>query len=963
MNGYKSPRLFSGLLIFVISLRGVCACADDPIDFNRDVRRILATNCFTCHGPDAEVREAGLRLDDRERAAAELDSGQRAIVPGHPEQSELMRRVLSDDESERMPPSDLGPGLSDGDIETLRQWIAEGASFDEHWSFVPPQKSPVPNVQHGQLVRNPIDQFVIARLEAEGLTPSEEADRYRLCRRVSLDLMGLPPTIEQADAFVHDTDPDAYEKFVDRLLASPRFGERWARVWLDLARYADSQGYAQDSDRTIWRYRDWVIRAINNGMPFDQFTVEQFAGDLLPDPTTDQLIATAFHRNTMTNSEGGTNNEEFRNAAIIDRVNTTMQVWMGLTMGCAQCHSHKYDPITQEEYFQFFAILNQTQDADRPDESPVFEEYSEEQLAERVRLESEIKLLEGKLCDIAAEQVSRSTVEDRPLLEGPLQSRFVRIESIGEKQFLHLAEVQVFVGDNNVGTQGTASQSSTDFGGDAKRANDGNTDGDYAASKSVSHTAQEDNPWWEVELKEGVTIDRVVLWNRTDNQLQTRLKNWRVVLLDDKREPLFVQQLAESPPADRPIDVPTHSDELTDSQRETLITYRKEQGTGLSPEAKQLADQQKQLADIKPAIKTPIMTALAIDMQRPTNIQLRGNFRVLGDEVQPGVPTVFHQLTGVDSPTRLELANWLVDPANPLTARVVVNRFWEHLFGTGIVETSEDFGTQGEPPSHPELLDHLAVELMRHDWDTKWLLREIVTSATYRQASRTSPELAERDPRNRLLARGPRFRLPAEMIRDQALAVSGQMSDKMLGPSVQPYKPKLGLRAAFGGTTDWDTSPGEDAYRRGLYTKWRRTAPYPSMVTFDAPSREFCTIRRTRTNTPLQALVTLNDPVYIQAAQSLARRVLSLDTTDTTAQLEWLFRTVLTRPPTSDETVRLRDVLQSARLHFEADPTAAKQMATDPIGDAPENISTTDLAAWTVLANVVLNLDETLARP
>ncbi|MCA9075915.1 MAG: DUF1553 domain-containing protein [Planctomycetaceae bacterium] len=947
----------------VIGLGGTSVCLAETIDFNQDVRPILATHCLACHGPDAEVREAGLRLDEQESAFAELDSGHRAVVPTDPEQSELLRRVLSTDGSERMPPSDLGPRLTDAEIETLRLWIAQGAAFSEHWSFVAPQETPLPDVEYESFVRNPIDRFVFARLEQEGLTPSEEADRYRLCRRVTLDLTGLPPTIKEADEFVHDTRPGAYERLVDRLLTSPRFGERWARVWLDLARYADSQGYAQDDERTIWRYRDWVINAINEGMPFDQFTVEQLAGDLLPDPTNDQLIATAFHRNTMTNSEGGTNNEEFRNAAIVDRVNTTMEVWMGMTMGCAQCHSHKYDPISQEEYFQFFAILNQTQDADRPDESPVLEERSVAQLTEMAKLETQIDLLESKIRDEAA-ALQQATPEDEIKLPmGALTTKFVRIQSLGEQRFLHLAEVQVFVGEANVATDGVASQSSTDFGGDAKRANDGNTDGDYQASKSVSHTAQQDNPWWEVELKEPATIDRVVLWNRTDNNLHTRLKDWRVILFDENRHPLFVEQFAESPPHDRPIDIPAHSDKLTDSQRETLLAYLKDGEAGLSPEEKQLADLKKQLAEMKPDITTPVMLALAPDQQRVTKIQRRGNFRSLGEEVMPGVPTAFHALEGVDEPTRLDLARWLVDPANPLTARVVVNRYWEQLFGTGIVETSEDFGTQGELPSHPALLDHLAVEVMRHDWDTKWLLREIVTSATYRQSSRTSPELAERDPRNRLLARGPRFRLSAEMIRDQALAVSGQLSDKMLGPSVRPYKPNLGLRAAFGRTTDWDTSPGEDAYRRGLYTKWRRTAPYPSMVTFDAPSREFCTIRRTRTNTPLQALVTLNDPVYIQAAQSLARHVLTETEADEATRINLLFRTVLIRPPSPPEQEQLSKTLASARSHFYADLEAAEQMATDPIASAAEGTNLIELAAWTVLANVVLNLDETLARP
>ncbi|MCA9028627.1 MAG: DUF1549 domain-containing protein, partial [Planctomycetaceae bacterium] len=454
MFRHQSSRFFVVLLLIGISLHDTQIDAGDRIDFNRDIRRILTANCLSCHGPDAEERQAGLRLDVAESALSELDSGNQAIVPGQPDQSELLRRIESDDDSERMPPPEISRGLSKSDIETLRQWIAEGASFSAHWSFVPPKPGPPPAVKKSGFVENSIDRYVLARLELEGLSPSEVADRYRLCRRVSLDLTGMPPTIEEADAFVSDTAPDAYEQLVDRLLASPRFGERWARVWLDLARYADSQGYAQDSERMIWRYRDWVINAINSGMPFDQFTVEQFAGDLLPHPTSDQLIATAFHRNTMTNSEGGTNDEEFRNAAIIDRVNTTMEVWMGLTMGCAQCHTHKYDPISQEEYFRFFAILNQTADADRPDESPVLEEYSESQLTERTRLQTEIDQLERRLAESDHEQPMPVEVT---LPTGPLETRFVRIQSLGEAQFLHLAEVQVFVGETNVATEGTAS--------------------------------------------------------------------------------------------------------------------------------------------------------------------------------------------------------------------------------------------------------------------------------------------------------------------------------------------------------------------------------------------------------------------------------------------------------------------------------------------------------------------------
>ncbi|MBX3436080.1 MAG: DUF1553 domain-containing protein [Planctomycetaceae bacterium] len=936
--------------------------AGHPVDFNRDVRRILTSHCLACHGPDANVREAGLRLDDRDAAVGILESGLRAVVPGDPESSVLIQRVFSQDPSDRMPPAAHGPGLNEAEKATLRQWIAEGASFAQHWSFVRPQPPLLPQVSREEWVRTVVDRFVLEKLEADGLEPIEEADPYRLCRRVTLDLTGVPPTIAEADAFANDPHPDAYDRLVDRLLASPAFGERWARIWLDLARYADSQGYAQDSERTIWRYRDWVIQAINDGMTFDEFTIQQIAGDLLPDPSNDQLIATAFHRNTMTNSEGGTNDEEFRNAAVVDRVNTTMEVWMGLTMACAQCHSHKYDPISQEDYFRFFAIVNQTQDADRPDESPLLSEYTPDQLASKAALQSEIADLTAKVARRDSAENEPASTDEMPLPEGPLLTRTVRIELFNEQSVLHLAEVQVFVGEQNVAVTGAPKQSSTAYGADARRAVDGNTSGDFA-SNSVTHTENERNPWWEVELEESAIIDRVVVWNRTDTGLHARLANWRVVLLDPERRPLHAVRFQESPEVSLAIEPPQHSDQFTDDHRAGIAAYLRFVARESDPDRMRLRQAQDELAAIKPEVATPIMASLAGDAQRKTHIQLRGNYRVLGDEVGAAFPAAFPSLSGVENPTRLDLARWLVSEENPLTSRVVVNRFWEQLFGLGLVRTSEDFGTQGEPPSHPELLDHLSVELMRHGWDTKWLLREIVTSSTYRQSSRTSAELESIDPENRLLARGPRFRLPAEMIRDQALAIGGLLSDKMLGPSVQPERPKLGLRAAFGGSTDWETSPGEDRYRRGLYTKWRRTAPYPSMVTFDAPSREFCTIRRNRTNTPLQALVTLNDPVYIEAAQGLARRVLSPEPMDTNDRIKVLFRSALVRPPTSAENEILLETLHDAMTQLQADPTAAEKLAIEPLGPAPEGVDFVELAAWTVLANVVLNLDETLARP
>jgi hypothetical protein len=782
-----------------------------------------------------------------------------------------------------------------------------------------------------------------------------------LIRRLSIDLTGLPPTIEQVDRFVADTSPDAYEQLVERLLESPAYGERWARVWLDLARYADSAGYAQDPPRTIWRYRDWVIDALNQNMPFDQFTVEQIAGDLLPDPTEDQLIATAFHRNTMTNSEGGTNDEEFRNAAVVDRVNTTMQVWMGLTMGCAQCHSHKYDPITHEDYFEVLAIFNNTADADRGNEAPVLTTFTSEQKQRQQTLETEIARLEQR---IAADLANQEPAEKADLPQsGPLPVRYVRVELPGQGKFLHLAEVQAFSLDDpeqNVALAGKASQVSTDFGGPAKLAIDGNTNGDFNAAQSTSHTAQGNDPWWEVDLQKEHSLQRIVIHNRTDGGTESRLAGYRVVALNAKREPVYVTAPAELPRPMLSIALPV-AQKLSEADRTAMANYQLAAAPGEHPLQAELARLQKELAGIR-GVPTPIMTELTGKQRRTTKIQIRGNFQVLGDQVSPDVPDTFHDLPAGVEADRLSLARWLVDRDNPLTARVIVNRYWEQLFGIGLVETSEDFGMQGTMPSHPELLDWLAVEFMESGWDMKELVRTIVSSATYRQSSRVTDELRERDPDNRLLARGPRFRMSAEMIRDCALACGGLLSSKSHGPSVQPPRPNLGLKAAFGGSTDWTTSPGEDRYRRGLYTSWRRTTPYPSMATFDAPSREVCTIRRIPTNTPLQALVTLNDPVYVEAAQALARRMISEGGESVAERVYYGFRICLARPPTEVEQQRLVSLQEEVSAEYAKQPEQAKRFATDPLGPAPEGIDIAELAAWTLVGNVLLNLDEVVQK-
>lgn len=809
------------------------------IEYTRDVLPILSTNCFNCHGPASNARKAGLRLDVREAALKELDSGTKAIVPGKVKESALVTRILATDH-DRMPPKSTQKELKPVEKEILKLWIEQGAEYQPHWAFIPPKMPAIPSVRNRSWVRNPIDAFILARLEAEGLSPLPEADRYTLARRLAIDLTGLPPALELVERFVNDKSPEAYEKYVDAILAQPSYGERWATMWLDLARYADSNGYATDNLRTIWKYRDWVIDQFNNNMPFDQFTIEQLAGDLLPHPTTEQLLATAFHRNTLTNDEGGTDDEEFRTAAVVDRVTTTLQVWMGLTFNCAQCHDHKYDPFSQEEFYRLYAFFNQTEDADRPDNSPTLPSATPDQLKEKARLEGEIAETQKEL--------------DKPSPE--LTKAFAKwLETIKPEQL------------------------------------PGNL-------RPILHTPRE---------------------KRTPAQLAQLEKQFRATAPELK------------------------------AARERLAAL------------------QKQLKAI-PIVYTPIMRELPPGKQRKTHILIRGDFLNKGKEVTPGVPKLFHPLPKGEPANRLGLAKWLLDPANPLTARVMVNRFWDQVFGLGLVETVEDFGIRGKMPSHPELLDWLAVQFQTPaargglGWDMKKLIRLMVTSATYRQSTRLTPEMLERDPNNRLLARGPRTRVPAEVIRDQALWSAGLLSPKMFGPPVRPPRPKLGLSAAFGGATDWEASPGEDKYRRALYTMVRRSAPYPSLNTFDAPDRNVCTVNRPRTNTPLQALVTLNDPVYVESAQALARRMVKEGGATVESRIERGFRLAVTRPPQPAELSRLVQLYHQARARFAQNQKDAEALATQPLGPLPPGMDPVDLAAYTLVGNVLLNLDELFAR-
>ncbi len=1180
---YRSPLVF--LAVLACPFDAAHSADNDltraKVDFKTDIRPILSNRCFACHGPDEARVESGLRLDLPESATSPSDSGSIAIVPGNSEKSELIRRITSNEEAERMPPPHFGAKLTEGESKLIQTWIASGATFSKHWSFDSIQKTSIaPSPETGSLPNwqhSPIDRLVLKKLEDRGWTPSYQADPETLLRRLSLDLTGLPPSLEQQESFVSNFSELAYEQRIDELLASPAFGEHWGRKWLDLARYADSAGYADDPQRTIWAYRDWVIRSLNQGMPFDQFTIEQLAGDLLPNPTDEQLVATAFHRNTLTNNEGGTNDEEFRNVAVVDRVNTTMAVWMGVTMACAQCHSHKFDPISHKEYFQVMAIFNQTEDADRANESPTLNWYTPEQRREREDSQRELAKIEMQLISpddaLKQEQTDWETPFRKPLawqpikpesakaksksqivindngslkvdtisdtdtftLELPLngdtpleritglqirsipdpslpnggaaigdgnfvitnvvaslvaqktdavKARFVRVELNGENKILSLAEVQVFADGTNVATTGKASQSSTAFDGPAELAIDGKTTGVFT-DKSTTHTATSSSPWWELDLGKTTAINKVDVWSRTDNDLFARLAGAKVFVLSEDRTTLWetsidkpkANQAYEIKPSleislvaanadyaqdgfapknvldkdaksgwavggaiDKPhqLNIAIDQDGLRKSRlanpllgdRSIQLTLKFESQTrravlasfaislstdervdrmiglptaiakllSMDPGALSAEEQSslhvyyvskitpsrqplrksrdalaKTLAEIKPTTTVPILKELTSDKRRATNIQLRGNYKLHGELVTAKVPSAFHAWTpeasgsegGKPQMDRLQFARWLMQSDNPLTARVLANRYWENFFGVGIVRTSEEFGSQGDLPSNPELLDHLAIDLIRSGWDTKRFIRNIVMSAAYRQRSYVSQKRYEEDPENVFVSRGPRFRVSAEQVRDMALSSAGMLSQRMFGPPTRPPQPSLGLSAAFGSKTDWDASKGEDRFRRGLYTLWRRSNPYPSMAAFDAPNREVCVLRRDRTNTPLQALVTLNDPVYVEAAQGLARRIAihELPSGSLQQRIDLLFRLALSRHPSQQELNAIIRLFEESRVELASNPERAAKLATDPLGPLPAGADPVELATWTTICNVVLNLDEFLMTP
>jgi hypothetical protein len=1010
-------------------IAGLARQGSEP-DFAKEILPLLEARCLGCHGLQQQM--SGLRLDSRESALKGGKSGP-AIVPGKGAESLLYRKVTGAAEGSPMPLS--GEKLTAPQLEAIRSWIDRGATWTaaltearaakKHWAYVPPARPTLPEVKERSWVRNPIDAFVLERLEREGLKPSPEASKETLIRRVSLDLVGLPPSPREVEDFLADARPDAYERVVDRLLASPRYGERWARPWLDLARYADTGGYIHDRPRSMWPYRDWVIRALNADLPFDRFTIEQIAGDLLPNATMDQKIATGFHRNTMINTEGGVDPEEYRVAAILDRVDTTATVWLGSTLGCAQCHDHKFNPFTQEEYYRFFAFFNGTEEENNPAKKINAASASlrlpppEYLAASRVEAEDEILRLEAAL-STSTPQLDQSRArwerETRPALPRWVPLDAVTFGSAAGATLTKLEDRSILAGGRNPerdtyvvvanvdlrGISGIRLEALTHPGlpvGGASRGADGNfvlTQFEVAAtsgrdpgppkrvklSAAVADYEQkgfevaksiDDNPatGWSVEgSREELRVDRQATFAFEHPldfdggaQLTIRLRH-------DSDRPnsaigRFRLSVTTAPTPTKPklpLQVERilalEPDRRTAEQQARLAQYHRSIAAELDPLRTRL-EQLRQSWDQATTPSTLVMREMG--ESRKSHVFMRGSFLNRGKEVTPGVPSALHPLEAGQPVNRLALAKWLVAPENPLVGRVTVNRIWMEHFGHALVATPDDFGTQGAAPTHPALLDWLATELVRQGWSVKKIHRLIATSATYRQSSRTPATLRERDPDNELYARGGRFRMDAEMIRDNALAIAGLLSPKMYGPSVFPPQPE-GLLEVLYVPDNWTTSTGEDRYRRGLYTFWKRILTYPSFTIFDAPSRETACVRRIRTNTPLQALDLLNDPVFLEAAQGLARRVIAEGGADARSRIGYGFRLCTGRRPQPAELEEMARLFADQRKYFGEHPEAGRGAASSETR-LPAGMGEAEAAAWVAVSHALLNLDETITRP
>ncbi|MFO1007338.1 MAG: DUF1553 domain-containing protein [Planctomycetaceae bacterium] len=1049
--------------VVVAVLAGLCCSlieAAEPaksIDFNRDVRPILSNHCWNCHGPDEASREAGLRLDQRESAIAVGPEKHRAVVPHDPGASELVKRIDSTDDTQ-MPPASFEKPLTAEQREILKRWIAEGAPYAAHWAFSAPVRPTRPAVKHSDWPRNEIDFFVLEKLEGAGLSPSPEADRSTWLRRVTLDLTGLPPTPEEREAFLADQQDGAYERVVDRLLASPRYAERMAMQWLDAARYADTNGYNNDEVRTLWPWRDWVIDAYARNMPYDQFLTEQLAGDLLPEATLAQKVATGFNRNHVLTTEGGIIEEEYRIEYVVDRVHTTATVFMGLSLQCARCHDHKYDPFTQTDFYRFAAYFNNIPDKvvsynkGRMAE-PLLQVPSAaqaEQLQQLTTRQQELtaalqqrsteagpditqweKSLSpeliaqsspaGLIAYFPLEEMSGSTVtndlsnDKAGVIVGKLTSaegRLGRALEFDGTTHVAAGEAGVFEGDQAFSSSVWIFPTSRDVSTVLSKMDDANAyrgydvilEGNKVSAHFVHHwpdrgfnvvtkTPIKLNAWHhlavtydgsraaqgvkiyvdgqlqELDIPTNNKLDGSLLTDKpfhigkrgTSAPFQGRIDEVR--LYSKALTPDEVTQLSKGETLDGLKSIlATEPAQRTPAQVDRLRSYYLDQVDVRTRQLRtELADATRQRDELNQQIPVT-MVMQEMTPRRSTHILKRGQYDQPGEEVQPAALSAFTDLPH-EANSRLELARWLTNPQHPLTARVAVNRWWEMLFGTGIVETVEDFGIQGAAPTHPELIDWLATELIARQWNTREMLKLMVLSATYRQSSHATPQLLEHDPRNRLMSRGPRNRLPAETVRDNALAISGLLVEHVGGPSVKPYQPEgIWEDVSVERREKYVPDFGEGLYRRSMYTFWKRTCPPPSMSAFDAPDRETCVARRSRTNTPMQALVLLNDPTYVEAARKFAERVL-LHEAEEQERLAYAFEVALCRQPQPEETAILHDELQAARRRFDADPAAAGKLLAVGSSPASDKLSAPELAAWTTLTSLILNLDETISKP
>lgn len=879
------------------------------VDFSTQIKPILNNKCITCHG--GVKQNGGFSLLFQEDVFAKTKSGKPAIIPGDAANSELIKRIKEDDPELRMPYEK--PKLSKEEIELLTQWINEGAEWGKHWAYSLPDKVMVPSVtaeagfsvdETSSFVQNDIDHFILPRLESEELHPNPPADPNVIARRLALDLTGLPPDQELFDAFTQGRI--SYETMVDTLLASPAYGEKWASWWLDLARYADTKGYEKDQGRTMWRYRDWVIKAFNQDMPYDQFTVEQLAGDLLPNPSADQLIATAFHRNTMNNDEGGTEDEEFRVATVIDRTNTTFEVWESTTMGCVQCHSHPYDPFRHEDYYRAMAFFNNSRDEDTPTEDPNLRFYNKEQ-QEKANAVNRWVLQHGS--EALARKYSDFISFMEPKYQAHNCTNFVNGELADTKWLALWDDGSCTL--KNVNTQGAGymyMNYRADIDGTRMTIRKNDAHGEILAQFNIDKTKTNIRKIPFKKVNGNINLYFEANNDLIPKQTSTSFITW-VAFLED---------------------MPGSDQNGYETANTTFLDL---------------------LNDHTPEL--PIMVDNKPYMARTTQVFERGNWLAKGDTVKPGTPPVLNAWDTNWPENRYGLSQWIVSKENPLTARTLVNRVWDQLFGRGIVATIEDMGTQSDPPTHPELLDWLALQFMNEDdWSIKALIKEIVMSGTYRQSSENSPELYQRDPQNELYARGPRLRLTAEQIRDQALAVSGLLSVKMYGPGVMPPQPE-GIWQSVYSNEKWTESEGEDKYRRAVYTYLKRTSPYPSFITFDAGSREVCTIKRTVTNTPLQALVTLNDPVYMEAAYHLAK---TMEDVDVEIGISKGYEKATFSKIDPEKLKALKELYDKSLIEFEQEENNGQNF----LGIAEK--SSPELAALTVVASAIMNLDEFLSK-